>query len=69
MRYWLTIREDLSNLCTEVSCSVIKVDSLAVETDLDAISELHDICIYFLQQNLNLFTIALRLAVLPKGVK
>ena len=66
---WLTIREDLSNLCNEVSRNVIEVDTLAVATDLNTSSELHVICIYLLQQNLELLTIALRLVVLPKGVK
>ena len=69
MRSWMSIREDLSNMCTEVSCSVVEVGTVAVATYLDTISELCDICIYLLQQNLNLFTIALRLVVLPKGVK
>ena len=36
----MTIREDLSNLCTEVSHSVIEVGTVAVATDLDARSEL-----------------------------
>ena len=69
MRSWLTIREDLSNLCTEVSCSVIEVGTVAVATDLDASSDMSVICIDLLQQNLNLLTIALGLVVLPKGVK
>ena len=66
---WLTIREDLSNLCTEVSCNVIEAVTVAVATDLDASSELLVICIYLLQQNLDLLVITLRLAVLPKDVK
>ena len=66
---WLTIREDLINLCNEVSCSGIEVGTVAVAKDLDASSELHVICIDPLQQNLDLLTIALRLVVLPKGVK
>ena len=37
--------------------------------DLDASSELHVIYIYLLCQNLDLFTMALKLVVLPKGVK
>ena len=56
-------------MCTEVSCSVIEVGTVAVATDLDARSELHVICIDLLQQNLDLLTIALRLVVLPKGIK
>ena len=66
---WLTIREDLSNICTEVSRSVIEVGTVAVATDLDASSELRVICIDLLQQNLDLLTITLGLVVLPKGVK
>ena len=38
-------------------------------TDLDTSSEMRVICIDLLYQNLDLFTIALRLVVLPKGVK
>ena len=66
---WLTIREDLSNLCTEISCSVIEFGNVAVATDLDSSSELRVICIDLLQQNLDLLTIALGLVVMPKGVK
>ena len=66
---WLTIREDLRNLYTEVSHSVIEVGNVAVAIDLDASSELRVICIYLLQQNLDLLVIALRLVVLLKGVK
>ena len=69
MRSWLTIREDLRNLCTEVSCSVIEVGTVSVATDLDASSELRVVCIDLLQQNLDLLTIALGLVVMPKGVK
>ena len=69
MRSWLTIREDLSNLCTEVSCSVFEVGTVAVVTDLDTISELCVICIDLLHQNFDLLTIDLRMVVLPKGVK
>ena len=69
MRFWLNIREDLRNLCTEVSCSVIEVGTVAVATDLDARSDLRVICIDLIHQNLELLTIALRLVVLPKGVK
>ena len=69
MRSWLTIREDLSNQCTEVSRSVIKVGTVAVSTYLDASGEMRVICIYLIQQNLDLFTISRRLVVLPKGVK
>ena len=68
-RSWLTIREDLSNLCTEISCSVIEFGNVAVATDLDSSSELRVICIDLLQQNLDLLTIALGLVVMPKGVK
>ena len=68
-RYWLTIREDVSNLCTEVSYSVIKVGTVAVATDLDAISELRFIFIDLIEQNLDLLTIALGLVVPSKGVK
>ena len=66
---WLTIREDMINLCTEVSCSIIEVGTVAVTTYLDASSELRVICIDLLQQNLDLLAIALGLVVLPKGVK
>ena len=38
-------------------------------TDLDASSELCVICIYLLQQNLDLLMISLRLVVPLKGVK
>ena len=69
MRSWITIREDLSNLCTDVICSVIEVGTVAMATDLDASSELSVIFIDLLQQNLQLLTIALRLVVLLKGVK
>ena len=65
----MIMREDLINLCTEVSCSVIEVGTVAVATDLDANSEIRVICIDLLQQNLDLLTITLRLVVLPKGVK
>ena len=65
----MTIREDLSNLGTELSCSVIEGVTVAVATDLDASSELRVICIDLLQHNLDLLTISLRLVVLPKGVK
>ena len=30
---WLTIREDLRNLCTEVSRSIVEVITVAVATD------------------------------------
>ena len=69
MRSWLTIREDLSNLCTEVSRSAIEVGTVAATTYLDASSELRIICIYLLQNNIDLLTIILMLVVLPKGVK
>ena len=69
MRSWLTIREDLSNLCTEVSCSVIEVGTVAVATDLYTISELRAICIDLLQQNLDLLTISFGLVLRMKGVK
>ena len=69
MRSWLTIREDLRDICTEVSRSIIEVRTVAVATDLDTSSELSFICIYMLQKNLNLFPVALRLVVPPKGVK
>ena len=69
MRYCLTIREYLRNLCTEVSCSIIEVGTVAVVTDLNTSGELRVICIDLLQNNLNLLTIALRLVVLTKGVK
>ena len=69
MRYWLTIREYLSNMCTEVSRRIIEVGTAAVVGDLDTISELRVIFIEQLQHNINLLTIALRLVVLPKGVK
>ena len=59
----------MGNLCTDVSCSVVEVGTIAVATDLDASSELIFICIYMLQKNLGLFTIDIRLVVLPKGVK
>ena len=48
MRSWLNIREDLSNMCTEVSRSVVEVGTLTVVTYLDASSELRVICIYLL---------------------
>ena len=57
------------NLCTELSCSVTRVVTVDVATDLDAINKLHVICIDLLHQNLDLLTIALGLVVLPKGVK
>ena len=66
---WLTIREDLSNLCTELSYNVVESVIVAVATDLDASSELRVICIYLIQQNLDLLVITLRLVVLPKCVK
>ena len=66
---WLTTREYLSNLCTEVSCIIIEVGTASVATDLDAISEMRVICIDLLQYNLDLLTIPLRLVVLLKGVK
>ena len=66
---WLIIREYLNNLCTEVSCIIVKVGTVALAIDLDASSELRVICIDLLQHNLDLLTIALRLVVLPKGVK
>ena len=69
MRSWLTIREDLSNLCTEVSCSVIEVGTVAVATDLDASSELRVICTDLLQHNIDLLVIAPGLVVLLKGIK
>ena len=69
MRFWLTTRGDLSNMGTEVSCRVVEVGTVAVATDFDASSELGVIFIYMRQQNLDLFTIALRLVVLTKGVK
>ena len=65
----MTIREDLRNLCTEVSSSIIEVGTVAVATDLDTSSELRVIFIDMLQKNLNLLTIALGLVVLPKGIK
>ena len=40
MRSWLTIREDLSNLCIEVSHIVIEVGTVYVSIYLDTISEL-----------------------------
>ena len=58
MRFWMTIREDLSNLCTEVSRSVVKVGTVVVVTYLYVRSELRVICIYLLQQNLDLLTIS-----------
>ena len=69
MTSWLTIREDLRNIYTEVSCSVIEVGTVDLATDLDASSELRVICIYLIRYNLELLTIALRLVVLSKGVK
>ena len=66
---WLNIREYLSNLCTEVSRSVIEVGTVDVVTDLDASSEMRVICIDLLQKNLGLLAIALRLVILTKGVK
>ena len=59
----------MSNLCTEVCRRIIEVRTVAAETDLDASSELRVILIDLLQQNLYLLTIAIRLVVLPKGVK
>ena len=56
-------------MCTEVSCIVIKVGTVAVVTDLDASSELRVICIDLIQQNTDLLVISLRLVVLLKGVK
>ena len=47
----------------------IEVGTVDVAIDLDASSELRFICIDLLQQNHDLLTIALRLVVLPKGVK
>ena len=38
-------------------------------TYLDASSELRDICIYLLQKNLDLLTIALKVVALSKGIK
>ena len=61
MRSWITISEDLSNLFTEVSFSVIEVGNIAVELGV--------ICTDLIQQNLDLLTIALGLVVLLKGVK
>ena len=49
MRSWLTIREDLKNMCTEVSRINIEVGTVAVAPDLDARSKLRVICIYLLQ--------------------
>ena len=69
MRSWMTIREDLSNLCTKVSHSVIEVGTVSVVTDLDTSSDLRVTCIDLLQQNLDFLTIARRFVVLPKGVK
>ena len=69
MRSSLIIREDLSNLCTELSCSVIKVGTVDVAKYLDASSELRVIYIDLLQQNLDLLKIALGLVVLLKSVK
>ena len=60
----MTIREYLSNMCTEVSCSFIEVGTVAVATGLYASSELHVICIDLLQQNIDVLTIALGLVVL-----
>ena len=65
----MTIREDLRNICTEVSCRVIEVGTVSLATDLDTISELCVIFIDLLQQNLDLLTIAISLVVLLKGVK
>ena len=45
MRSWLTIREDLRNLCTKLSCSIIEVGTVSVASDFDASSELCVICI------------------------
>ena len=69
MRSWMNIREDMINMCTEVSFSAIEVCTVAVATYLDANSELRVICIDLLQQNLDLLTIALGLVVMPKSVK
>ena len=69
MRYWLTIRENLINLCTEASRRVIEVGAVAVATYFDASREMRVICIDLLKQNLDLLMIALRLVVLLKGVK
>ena len=69
MRSGLTIREDLRNMCTELSCSVIEVGTVAVATDSGASSEIRVICIDLLQQNLDLLTISLRLVVFTKSVK
>ena len=66
---WLTIKEDLSKLCNDVSHSVIEVGTVAVATDFYASSEMCVICIDLLHQNIDLLTIALRLIVLTKGVK
>ena len=65
----MTITEDLINLFTEVSCSVIEVGSVAVAIDLDASSELRVICVDLFQQNLDILKNALGLVVFPKGVK
>ena len=56
-------------MCTEVSCSVVEVLTIAVETYLDASSELCVICIDLIQQNLDLLIIAIGLVVLLKGVE
>ena len=69
MRLWITIREDMINLCTEVGCKIFEVVTVAVATYLDASSEMRVICIYLLQRNLDLLMIDLGLVVLPKGVK
>ena len=69
MRSWMTIWEDLRNMCTEVSCSVIEIGTVAIATYLDASSELRVICIDLLQQNLDVLTIPLGLFVLTEGVK
>ena len=56
----------MSNMCTEVSCSVFEVCTVDVAEDLDASGELCVICINILQQNFDILTIALRLVLLPK---
>ena len=69
MRSCLTIMEDLINLCTDVSCSVIEVGTVEVATDLDASSDPRVIFIDMIQKNLNLLMIPLMLVVLLKDVK
>ena len=53
MRSWMNIREDMINMCTEVSYSVIEVGTVDVATNLDASSEMHVIFIDLLQQSVD----------------